>query len=99
MRLPDRTDCCCKNREEPPPRGSSFPSRCGERPRSFQTSITSREARPMEHLLRALPPRSQSLLVRYGATTVIVGVCFLALIGISDSSWAAAFVLYPAIFL
>jgi two-component sensor histidine kinase len=54
----------------------------------------------MEHLLRALPARSQSLLVRYGATTIIVGICFLALIGVSATSGLnATFVLYAAIFL
>ena len=54
----------------------------------------------MEHLLRLLPRRPQPLAVRYGVTTLIVGLCVLLLVGLRGSAGLYGFfVLYPAIFL
>jgi two-component sensor histidine kinase len=54
----------------------------------------------MEHLLRLLPARPQPMVVRYGATTVIVGVCFLLLLAVhADGAIYGFYLLHPAIFL
>ncbi len=54
----------------------------------------------MENLLLLLPDRPQSLLARYGMTTLIVLVCFLLQIGVEFQSGVFAFfMLLPGIFL
>src|SRR5262245_19679585 len=53
----------------------------------------------MEPLLRMLPARPQPLAVRYGVTSVLVGLCFLTLMGLQGRSGLLAFyLLFPAIF-
>jgi two-component sensor histidine kinase len=53
----------------------------------------------MEPLLRMLPARRQPLAVRYGVTFVLVGLCFLAVMGLQGRSGLLAFYLFfPAIF-
>jgi len=53
----------------------------------------------MEPLLRMLPARPQPLGVRYGVTSVLVGLCFLTLMGLQGRSGLLAFyLLFPAIF-
>lgn len=53
----------------------------------------------MELLLRMLPRRRQPLLVRYGATAVLVGLCMLILIGLRGLGGLPGFyLLFPAIF-
>jgi two-component sensor histidine kinase len=54
----------------------------------------------MEHLLYLLPARPQPAFVRYGATTIIVLVCFLLQIGVQyQSAFFALFLFLPGIFL
>src|SRR5215813_12201635 len=53
----------------------------------------------MEPLLRMLPVRPQPLAVRYGATSALVGLCFLTLMGLQGRSGLLAFyLLFSAIF-
>jgi two-component sensor histidine kinase len=53
----------------------------------------------MEQILRLLPPPPRSALVRYGLSTALVGVCFLALLGLQGQGGLLAFyLLFPAIF-
>jgi two-component sensor histidine kinase len=54
----------------------------------------------VEHLLNLLPTRPQSVITRYGITTLIVLVCFLLQIGVEYQSGFFGFFLYfPGIFL
>jgi K+-sensing histidine kinase KdpD len=54
----------------------------------------------MENLLLLLPSRPQSILVRYGVTTLIVLVCFALQIGVEfQSGMFTFFLLLPGIFL
>src|SRR5262249_35160585 len=49
--------------------------------------------------LRWLPPRPQSFVVRYSTTAVLVGVGFLALVGLEGRGGVLGFyLLFPAIF-
>lgn len=53
----------------------------------------------MEEMLRMLPSRPQTLAVRYGVTAVLVGLCFLGLVGLQVRGGVLAFyILFPAIF-
>jgi two-component system, sensor histidine kinase PdtaS len=53
----------------------------------------------MEPLLRMLPARPQPLAIRYGVTSVLVGLCFLTLMGLQGrSGFLAFYLLFPAIF-
>src|SRR5262245_5077707 len=53
----------------------------------------------MEQILRMLPARRQPLAVRYGVTSVLVGLCFLTVTGLQGRSGLLAFyLLFPAIF-
>jgi two-component sensor histidine kinase len=50
-------------------------------------------------IVRWLPRRPQSALVRYAATAVLVGVCFLAMVGLQGRDGLLGFyLLFPAIF-
>jgi two-component sensor histidine kinase len=52
----------------------------------------------MEQLLRVLPPRRQPAVLRYGVTAVLVGICFLALLGLQGRGGVLGFyLLFPAI--
>lgn len=54
----------------------------------------------MEQILRALPPKPKSTAIRYGVTTVLVGLCFLAVLGLQGISGALGwYLMFPAIFL
>jgi hypothetical protein len=54
----------------------------------------------MENLLLLLPNRPQSIVVRYGVTTLIVLVCFALQIGVElQSGMFTFFLLLPGIFL
>ena len=54
----------------------------------------------MENLLLLLPDRPQSIVVRYGMTTLIVLVCFALQIGVElQSGMFTFFLLLPGIFL
>jgi two-component system, sensor histidine kinase PdtaS len=54
----------------------------------------------MEWILRALPSRPQPLWIRYGVTTLLVGLCFLFMKGVQEfSPIQGYFLLFPAIFL
>ena len=54
----------------------------------------------MENLLLLLPPRPQTIVMRYGMTTLIVLVCFLLQIGVEYQSGVFTFfLLLPGIFL
>jgi hypothetical protein len=54
----------------------------------------------MEELLQLLPSRPQTVLLRYGITTLIVLVCFLLQIGVEyQSGFFGFFLLLPGIFL
>jgi hypothetical protein len=54
----------------------------------------------MEWILRALPSRPQPIWIRYGVTTLLVGLCFLLMKGVQEfSPIQAYFLLFPAIFL
>src|SRR5215510_634770 len=54
----------------------------------------------MEHVLRLLPTRPQPAVVRYATTTGLVGLCFLAVLGLQDRGGVLGFyVMVPAIFL
>jgi two-component sensor histidine kinase len=54
----------------------------------------------MENLLAWLPAKPQPLAIRYGATTIIVGVCFLLVAYLQSTTgiWGL-FLMFPAIFL
>lgn len=53
----------------------------------------------MEQLLQLLPARPQPALVRYTSTAVLVGICFLALLGLQNRAGVLGFyLLFPAIF-
>lgn len=53
----------------------------------------------MEQMLRMLPARRQPPAVRYGVTSVLVGLCFLTVMGLQGRSGLLAFyLLFPAIF-
>src|SRR5262245_27482029 len=52
-----------------------------------------------QSFLRWLPSRPQSFLVQYGATAVLVGIGFLALVGLEGRAGLLGFYLmFPAIF-
>ena len=54
----------------------------------------------MENLLLLLPDRSQSVVVRYLLTTLIVGICFLLQVGVEmQSGFFGFFLLLPGIFI
>lgn len=54
----------------------------------------------MEHVLRALPPRPRSAVVRYGITTLLVMLCFLVVVGQYGRAGLLGFyLLFPAILL
>src|SRR5437867_8719632 len=54
----------------------------------------------MEHVLRLLPARPQPAVVRYTTSTALVGLCFLAVLGLQDRSGLLGFyIMFPAIFL
>lgn len=54
----------------------------------------------MEKLLRWLPEKPQPILVRYGAATVLVVLCFMLMKLVeAESGVSSFFLLYPAIFL
>jgi len=54
----------------------------------------------MENLLLLLPKRPQSILARYGVTTLIVLVCFALQLGVEfQSGMFMFFLLLPGIFL
>lgn len=53
----------------------------------------------MEQILRVLPPKPASPVVSYGTTAALVGLCFLALLGLRGWSGVPGwFVMYPAVF-
>lgn len=53
----------------------------------------------MEHILRALPPKPKSAVTRYGITSIIVGLCFLAVIGLNALSGTPSwYLMLPAVF-
>jgi len=53
----------------------------------------------MEQMLRMLPARRQPIAVRYGVTSLLVGLCFLTVMGLQGRSGLLGFyLLFPAIF-
>src|SRR5215470_14827832 len=53
----------------------------------------------MDEVLQGLPLKPRSVIVRYATTTVLVGLCFLVVIGLKDRGGLLGFyILFPAIF-
>jgi two-component sensor histidine kinase len=54
----------------------------------------------MEKLLTWLPGKPQPLVIRYGITTVLVGLCFMLLLAVQQvTELSCFFLMYPAVFL
>ena len=54
----------------------------------------------MENLLKWLPPKPQPILLRYGATTLLVAACFVGLRFVQQTTEVNCyFLMYPAVFL